>query len=361
MNRTKRAIFRIATKLAPDVKRNYRRVRRLQEVNLPVIGPNYSGFDLTMTTGGRRIGMRVFEPRGEALARALEAGPEGRGIVVFVHGGGWVLGTLESYSALCDEIANLTGRVVLSIDYGLAPEHPFPSALVDCWLVARRIQQLAPLLGLDRNDILMMGDSAGGNLIAALALYGRETGLLRVRRQILLYPALSGDYGPDSRFPSMHENGDNWLLTRERIELFLSLYAPEPRDRLNPLAAPLNAASLADMPDSLVITAEFDPLRDEGEAYALRLAAEGNRVNAVRILDAVHGFMNTPISRAEAAAAWCIILGWLGLELPESIDREGGDRRCRLIVDSEGRFDDEAEAAETAQADEAGRAEQAEA
>ncbi|MDI9469412.1 MAG: alpha/beta hydrolase [Bacillota bacterium] len=347
MNLLQRLLIRGISKLLPDIRTQHSRIRRLQELSLPLLQPVWQGFDLKLQDGSRSITLRIFEPEQNSppqshtatelilhakddpslptplLERARELPPP-RGLILFFHGGGWVTGTIDSYSALCADAARWTGWPVLSVDYRLAPEHPFPAALNDCRAVARFLYHAAPQLGVRPQDIVLMGDSAGGNLAAALALYARAMGEPVPQRQILLYPAVSGDYGPDSSFASMHILGEHWLLTRERIAAYMDLYLSRPEDHENPLTAPLLADSLHDQPETLVITAEYDPLRDEGEAYAGRLLAEGNSAMAIRMLSTVHGYMRAPGQAAATAATWCLILPWLGLRQPEELLAEGG-------------------------------------
>ncbi len=349
MNLLQRLLIRGVSALLPDVRTQYPRIRRLQEPHLALLQPVWQGFDLTLRGGGRCISLRIFEPEQNSpppdpeisdadllldaehgtqlpapLLERVNEVPPPRGLILFLHGGGWVTGTIDSYSAFCAAAARWTGWPVLSVDYRLAPEHPFPAALNDCRAVAAFLYRAAPQLGVLPENIVLLGDSAGGNLAAALALYARATGHPVPRRQILLYPALSGDYGPDSRFASMHEHGEHWLLTRERIAAYMDLYLSLPEDRENPLSAPLLAGSLRDQPETLVITAEYDPLRDEGEAYAARLAAEGNAAMAIRVRSTVHGYMGAPGQGSATAATWCLILPWLGIARPAELLAAGG-------------------------------------
>ncbi|MDI9498966.1 MAG: alpha/beta hydrolase [Bacillota bacterium] len=350
MNVLQRLLIRGISALLPDVRTQYPRIRRLQEPRLPLLQPVWQGFDLLLRGDGRPVPLRIFEPgqnsplpdpsvtaaklvldadRGPEIPPPLlehvhEAAPP-TGLILFFHGGGWVTGTIDSYSAFCAAAARWTGWPVISVDYRLAPEHPFPAALNDCRTVAGFLYRAAPQLGILPENIVLMGDSAGGNLAAALALYARTMGHPVPRRQILLYPALSGDYGPDSRFASMHEHGEHWLLTRERIGAYMDLYLSRPEDRENPLSAPLLARSLHDQPETLVITAEYDPLRDEGEAYAARLVADGNAAMAIRVLHTLHGYMGAPGQGSATAATWCLILPWLGLERPAELLAAGGE------------------------------------
>ena len=204
-------------------------------------------------------------------------------------------------------MAKLTGHVVVSVDYRLAPEHPFPAGLEDCYAVARDIFLDAQLLGVPAESITLIGDSAGGNLAAALSLLARDRGEFLPRRQILLYPATYNDHTARSPFPSVRENGEGYILTAKRIGEYMELYASCGADRKSPYFAPLLAEDLSGQPDTLIITAQYDPLRDEGEAYGKKLLAEGNRVKIHRIGEALHGFITLPPTLRVVKEAYGVI------------------------------------------------------
>lgn len=210
--------------------------------------------------------------------------------MLFIHGGGWVTESVDNYERICARLANATEHVVVSVDYRLAPENKFPVGLEDCYAVARAIFTNRFILNVEPEDITLIGDSAGGNLAAALSLMARDRGEFMPRRQILIYPAVNSDYTEESPFPSVRENGTDYLLTAGKMRDYIELYAGSEEDKLNPYFAPILAKDVSGQPDTLVITAEFDPLRDEGEAYALRLKQAGNRVEIRRIQDALHGY-----------------------------------------------------------------------
>ena len=202
----------------------------------------------------------------------------------------------QTYDSVCQTLAERTGHVVASVDYRLAPEFPFPAALEDCFAIAREIFLHGTLAKVPPERITLIGDSAGGNLAAAVSLMARDRGEFLPGRQILLYPATYNDHTASSPFPSVMENGTDYLLTSKRICDYMALYQSSDGDRLNPYFAPYLAEDLSRQPDTLILTAQYDPLRDEGEAYGRRLQEAGNRVEIHRIADALHGFFSLPPS-----------------------------------------------------------------
>lgn len=219
------------------------------------------------------IGLRVYTPRA-----AQPPGPA----VVFFHGGGWVTGDLESHDTLCRTLCSFGAVRVIAVDYRLAPEHPFPAAVLDALAATRWVASNAASLGIDRTRMGVAGDSAGGNLAAVVAqeLRGIEPAL---RAQLLIYPVV------DTRIdtPSYIENATGYLLERAGMQWFFERYAPDPRDVR---AAPLNAADLSNLPPALILTAGYDPLRDEARAYASALRDAGNSVELREKTGLVHGF-----------------------------------------------------------------------
>jgi len=267
-----------------DVKKNYKLDRAINElIHPPIIRP-FRVWDEEPTINGRKIPVRIFLPEKE----------RGRGIFLFFHGGGWVSGNIDAYTNACTTLADETGLRVLSVDYGLAPEHPFPSAPEECYAAAKSLMEHTSNFGLDPEDVILIGDSAGANLCAVVSLMARDRGEFSVRRQVLLYPSVASDHSDEGGYPSVAKFGHDYVLTSKKIRDYIALYLTRPEDYENPYFAPLLAESLCDQPSTLVLTAEFDPLRDEGEAYAKRLIDEGNDVTLCRIPDALHGFFNLP-------------------------------------------------------------------
>jgi acetyl esterase len=222
------------------------------------------------------IPVRIYRPDGKAPLPAL----------VYFHGGGWVIGSLETHDGSCRDLANRVGCVVVSVDYRLAPEHRYPAAAEDCFAATKWVAANAAALGVDPKRIAIGGDSAGGNLAAAVALMARDRRGPALRHQLLIYPVTDADFTR----ASYRENAEGYLLTTQAMEWFWGHYVPEAAQRKEPYAAPLQAKDLAGLPPAFVITAEYDPLRDEGEAYAKRLQEAGVRTTLKRYDGAIHGF-----------------------------------------------------------------------
>ena len=230
-----------------------------------------------LDTDADGVPVRVYQPVGE--------GPFP--VVMMFHGGGWVIGDLTTADGQSREVCRQAEAVVISVDYRLAPEHPFPAAADDCYAATLWAGQNAHRYGGDPNRLALAGDSAGGNLAAVVAQMIRDKGGPAVAFQLLVYPVTDG---VNFDRPSYHENGQDYMLTSESMHWFWNHYAPNAEDRRNPYASPLLAENLADLPASLVMTAEYDPLRDEGEAYADKLAKAGVDVELVRCDGLIHGF-----------------------------------------------------------------------
>jgi acetyl esterase len=235
------------------------------------------------------IPVRVYTPAGRAPLPAL----------VYLHGGGWVLGSLETHDGTCRALAAAVPCVVVSVDYRLAPEHPFPAAPEDAWAAVAHVAAHAADFGADAARLAVGGDSAGGNLSAVVALMARDRGGPRLVHQLLVYPVT--DAAMDTA--SMRENAEGYFLTRDAMAWFWSHYVPSVAARAHPYASPLRAPDLRGLPPALVITAEFDPLRDEGEAYAARLREAGVPVDLTRYGGMIHGFfsMGGRLDRGRAA------------------------------------------------------------
>jgi acetyl esterase len=234
--------------------------------------------DLSIAGPGGPLTLRVYRGTGTKPDEALPC-------MVFLHGGGWVIGDLESHDLLCRRIANLARICVVAVEYRLAPEHPYPAALDDCVAALQWVAASAKTLVIDPKRLAIGGDSAGGNLAAVLALMGRDGTVPPTMYQALLYPVtdLACDTGSYQRVTS------GVPLTATTMHWFIDLYAPAGVDRLDWRLSPLRAASLAGTPPALVVTAGHDPLCDEGRAYAERLDREGVRMTALHLNDQLHG------------------------------------------------------------------------
>ena len=211
-------------------------------------------------------------------------------IIVFIHGGGWVTESAASYDRVCRHIMQTLGMTVISVDYSLSPEHRYPTALNECYAAVRETVMHSDIFGITEKDIILCGDSAGGNICAALSLLARDKGEFTVPAQILIYPVTNCDYSAESPFASVHEKAEGHSLTSRHMRDYVTMYSGTPDDLNDPYFAPLKASSFEDQPKTLVITAENDPLRDEGEAYAEKLRQAGNDCVFNRIDGAEHGF-----------------------------------------------------------------------
>ncbi len=235
--------------------------------------------------------LRVYRPVPNETLPAL----------LYFHGGGWTIGDLDTHDVLCRELAVGARCVVFSVDYRLAPEHPVPAAVDDCLAATRYVAENAAKLKI--HGIAVGGDSAGGNLAATVALLARDAGGPALAFQLLIYPATDQRLGTAS-----HErNAQGYLLTRDAIQYFRRAYLPNERDWSDWRASPWLAKSHADLPPALVITAGYDPLLDEGRAYADKLRASGAKVAYREYADMVHGFIlfGGVIDTANAAVAEC--------------------------------------------------------
>ncbi|HEU0277436.1 MAG TPA: alpha/beta hydrolase [Rhodanobacteraceae bacterium] len=238
--------------------------------------------DTTCEGSGGALGLRIYTPEGRAPFPAL----------VYFHGGGFVIGDLDTHDNACRELCAGARCVVVSVDYRLAPEHKFPSAVEDCLAATRWVMaQRATLHITDR--VAVGGDSAGANLATVVARHLRDTGESMPCAQLLAYP-VTDHYSRETA--SLRDNANGYLLTRDSMVWFADHYLRGPADIDNPDSAPLRAVSLHGLPPAWVATCEFDPLRDEGEAYARRLQAEGVPTTAKRYDGAIHGIFKSPTS-----------------------------------------------------------------
>ena len=270
--------------------------------NLKAIDPMkifYKTIDYKIYNGNHQIPVRIFLP-GEKMEDDLPA-------LLFFHGGGWVTESIDNYERICARLASATNHIVVSVEYRLAPEYPFPTGFYDCYMAAKAMFTNRFILNTDPDKITLIGDSAGGNLAAAVSLMARDQGEFLPKRQILIYPATYNDYTENSPFVSVKENGSDYLLTAGKMQDYIDLYARNKEDKKNPYFAPYIAEDLANQPDTLILTCEFDPLRDEGEAYGKRLKEAGNYVEIHRIKDALHGYFALGIKQLHVQESFTYI------------------------------------------------------
>lgn len=230
INKAMRAALKALSYPDIDLKKNYKLVRMAENVSHPPANKLfYKAWDHVVPCGDHEVAVRIFAPR-DSLPQTK--------ILLFFHGGGWVTGNIDSYDKTCHVMANKTGRTVVSVDYRLAPEYPFPAGLEDCYAVAREIFLDDTLLGTHADEITLIGDSAGGNLAAAVSLLARDRGEFLPRQQILIYPATYNDHTDASPFPSVRSNGSDYLLTAKRVNDYMELYMVPARGPAGPLFCP---------------------------------------------------------------------------------------------------------------------------
>jgi len=238
--------------------------------------PVGSVMDMFITDEG--IPVRVYVPEAEGPYPTL----------VYFHGGGWVIGDLDLYDSTCRALVNAADCMVVSVGYRLAPEHQFPIPLEDCYAAVEWVFDTAEPMQVDTDNVAVGGDSAGGNLTAAVAQMARDRDGPSFAHQLLIYPVIN--YNFDT--PSYEENAEGYLLTKTDMEWFWDLYLRDEIDGQHPYASPIKANDLGGLPPATVLTCGFDPLRDEGAAYADRLDEAGVEVNHIHYDDAIHGIAN---------------------------------------------------------------------
>lgn len=264
----------------PDLEKS----RKL--VNIKAVDPLkkfYNTIDYKIYNGDYEVPIRVYNPKNKIT-------PIDTPVLLFLHGGGWATESVATYNRICKNMADNTGNIVVSVDYRLAPEHRFPIALEDCYAVAKEVFSNNDILNISPDRITLIGDSAGGNLAAALSLMARDKKEFYPKRQILIYPCVNNDFSENTPYRSVIENGSDYLLTRKNLIEYIDMYKSKDEDLKNPYFSPILAKDFSNQPKTLIITAEYDPLRDEGEAYGKKLKEAGNEVEIHRIDDALHGF-----------------------------------------------------------------------
>jgi acetyl esterase len=284
-----RGIPPVHTLSPDDARRLYRERRYFTQPDPPEVADVRA---LQAPGPGGAIPMRLYRPRGAAAATVLP-------VLVYCHGGGWTIGDLDTHDTLCRQLANAADCAVVSVDYRMGPEHRFPAAVDDCLAATRWVRREARTLGIDAQRLAVGGDSAGGNLAAVVALAARDSGDPPIAFQLLIYPATDLRHGA----PSHQTNGQGYLLTRDSIAYYRGHYLSDPGQREDWRASPLLHPDHSGLPPALVLTAGFDPLRDEGLQYAQRLTDAGTRCSYVCFDRQIHGFitMGRVIDEAETA------------------------------------------------------------
>jgi acetyl esterase len=277
-----------------DARALYRERRAVTQPDPPAIAETR---DLCADGPHGPIPLRLYHT--VAAADRVTAPP----VLLYFHGGGWVIGDLDTHDTLCRELANGAGIAVVAVDYRMGPEHRFPAAVDDSIAALRWVHAHASELGVDASRLAVGGDSAGGNLAAVVAIAARDAGDLPVRFQLLIYPATDQRRG----WPSHTSHAQGYLLTADSIRYFHDHYIADPAMDLDWRASPLLHPDLSKLPPALLLTAGYDPLRDEALQYSHRLTQAGNRATHILFERQIHGFitMGRVIDEANAAVALC--------------------------------------------------------
>lgn len=233
--------------------------------------------DRKITGPGGEIPIRLYYPQGNSPYP----------VVVYFHGGGWVIGNLDTHHALCHALSKTSGCLVVAVDYRLAPENPYPAAIEDAYAATCWVADNAKAIRAAESRIAVLGDSAGGTLATVAAMMARDRGKPDIALQVLIYPITDYNFNTASYL----NNGEGYMLTRDLMKWFWNLYLADEKVADQPYVSPLRATDLSGLPEALILTAEFDPLCDEGEAYAQRLQEAGIRVKLTRYNGMIHGFM----------------------------------------------------------------------
>lgn len=292
MNKITKTILKILSEKSSDIDlETQRKITDLKKLDpLRIISKKV---DREIYNDGYEVPIRIFFSSSEMEKQGENYSGK---VLLFFHGGGWSDESINTYERVCVKLALYTKQMVIAVEYRKAPEFKFPIPLMDCYCVYKALYEGKLLKNINPDNITLIGDSAGGNLVSALTLMLKQKQEFIPKRQILIYPAVWNDYTESSPFLSVKENGKDYLLTAEKIEEYMSMYQSKPEDRLNPLFAPLLSEDLKNLPRTLIITAEFDPLRDEGEKYGLELQKAGNDVKIKRIKDVIHGYFSLGIN-----------------------------------------------------------------
>lgn len=279
--------------------------RALHEQKAPILDadpiPVHSITDRSVPGPAGDIPIRVYVPCASESALP---------VVIWTHGGGHVIGSINSYDSICRRLTMGSGAIVVSVEYRLAPEHKFPAAIEDSFAVCEWVAKNAAEIGGDSSRLAVAGDSAGGNLAAASALLARDAGI-PLAAQALIYPAVA----PDAEAESHYVNGEGYLLTRRNVLWFQGSYRSGEADRQDFRYAPMIADSHADLAPALIQVAQYDPLRDEGIAYASKLMAAGNQVTLTHYAGMVHAFFSQAKAISAARDAMKEVCAFLALHL----------------------------------------------
>ena len=267
-------IIKHLSKYDINMKENYQIYRSIQNKN-PILRK-------TKSIKENNITYYIFNPKKTKTNKTI----------IYLHGGGWVTGSIKFYSSLLYHLANELNQNVIAFDYPLAPEHPFPEGLNYCYDAINLLFKNPQKYNIDPKDIINMGDSAGANLATVICLKAKKTKDFKIKKEILLYPVVQTNFTNNKKYKSIEENGYDYFLNKSLIKDYLSLYITNKKDYKNIQIAPLYAKNLFGMPETLIITADLDPLRDEGYAYAKKLKRYFNKVTYYSMEGVIHGFFN---------------------------------------------------------------------
>lgn len=282
-------------KITPQEYRNLFRQAALSMIEKKIEVKNTQ--DLFIDSDGEKIRLRIYEP-----LNCKEPYP----ITIYYHGGGFVLGDVDVYDNVCRMLANLSNSLVVSVDYRLAPEYKFPTQVKDCYNALKWVHENAWKIKGDSSKIIVAGDSAGGNLASVVSIVARDRNEKLIRAQVLIYPVVN----MLDLSPSVIEFSEVYFLTLEQMLWFNKHYFSDLKDAMNPYASPI-FAELKDLPPALIITAEYDPLRDQAETFAKILRSKGNNVTCIRANGLIHGFINFFEFVESAKTMLAIIAGFI--------------------------------------------------
>lgn len=280
MNKRERNLLKALSADGIEVKAS-RKLANLK--NIVPMKVFYKTLDAKVYNDGYEIPIRAFLPRKDDM--------DDMKIILYFHGGGWATESVDTYARALHLLAYETNCVVAAVEYRLAPEYKFPVPLEDCYAAAKALFTGELVPDLDSDTIILAGDSAGGNMAAAVSLMARDRGEFAPKNQILIYPATYLEY-ENPPFRSVYDNGSDYILTMGKMRDYVDLYLNNEEERKNKYVSPLRETDFSNQPRTLILTAEFDPIRDEGEAYGKRLLQAGNEVEMYRLNDAIHGFFS---------------------------------------------------------------------
>lgn len=270
-------IKRITNKFSFD--KNYKLYRKIQKITNYSFKKEFADYNVKLKN--RTINIRCFNVNNKTKKDK---------VIIYFHGGGWISGSIESYTNILYKISQEINKIIVAVDYRLAPEYKFPCGFDDCYDVTKLI---AEQIGSKR--IILMGDSAGGNLVAAVSQKLKDNFEFRIRKQILIYPSLSADYKINSKYKSVIES--QYILNRKHLEDMINNYIDSEKDFDNPYVAPIKSNRLFLSPHTFIITCEYDPLKDEGYEYYKKLKRYFNKCKYLHFEKIYHGFLTNPLEK----------------------------------------------------------------